>query len=173
MQSRPDLFVPSDIPTRYSLSTYHLMGSSILSRSFTIEKMDDEQQRADNDDAGNTSIVSTGSAMDIDEPKAKEPDCCGNDHDHDHNNAHEHGKNDQLEHGQEGDEGDEGEDSDDEEEVAAEVVMIPLADILNARYHSENVRLFYEPDCLKMVSIKPIKSGEQIVGTTCRRYKIY
>lgn len=163
IQSRPDLFVSSDILTRYSLSTYHLMGSRILSRSFTIEITDDARQHAGDMDAGNTSIVSSGSAMDVDEPKPADGNSCENDHHPDHH-APEPGRDDQAEHGQEG-EGEEGGESDEEEEVAAEVVMIPLADILNARYQSENVRLFYEPDCLKMVSTKPIKAGEQIVRT--------
>ncbi|KAF8967820.1 hypothetical protein BDZ97DRAFT_1801404, partial [Flammula alnicola] len=144
VHSRPDLFVKEDIPTRYSLETYHLMGSRILSRSFTLEREevqeDEEEEKlpeetsADDIDVANTSI---GSAMDVDAPSAQET------HTEEHeNHAHER------------------------EEVAAEVVMIPLADILNARYETENVKLFYEPDCLKMVSTKPIKAGEQMYWNT-------
>lgn len=117
-QSRPDLFDQTDIPTRYSLETYHIMGSRILSRSFTLEKTDDaaekDKSHAPEEDAGNTSI---GSAMDVDSAQEKEGEDV-------------HGQ----EHEQEEEEG-----SDDEEEVAAEVVMIPFADILNARYQTENV----------------------------------
>jgi N-lysine methyltransferase SETD6 len=72
-------------------------------------------------------------------------------------------------------------DSDDEEDPS-DVAMVPMADILNARYGCENVcsisvlfsyhfvfnaltqaKLFYEPDVLRMVSTKDIKASEQIV----------
>ncbi|KAF9481573.1 SET domain-containing protein [Pholiota conissans] len=147
MQSRPDLFNQEDISTRYSLETFHIMGSRILSRSFTLEKTDDAAEKdAHDDDVGNTSI---GSAMDVDS---------GQNASHPHSDdAHAEGED---AHAQEEEGG-----SDDEEEVAAEVVMIPYADILNARYQTENVKLFYEPDCLRMVSTKPIKAGDQIWNT--------
>jgi len=148
--------------TYYSLDAYHIMGTRILSRSFTLENEepdgdDDGQEEEKNHpessaDVGNTSI---GSAMDVDEPNASEQ------HGHDH--------------------GEESED-DDGEENAQEVAMVPLAEILNARYKTENVRfgchklsrtklkfvvlqvkLFHEPDCFRMISTKPIKAGEQIV----------
>ena len=66
-------------------------------------------------------------------------------------------------------------------EDSTEVAMVPMADMLNARFGSENVsrlgnrqslgglsdvvqaKLFHEQDCLKMVATKPIKAGDQIV----------
>jgi hypothetical protein len=74
----------------------------------------------------------------------------------------------------------EDEDTEEEEEPSG-VSMVPLADMLNAQYGSENVRilfiilcnnedlnpcqakLFHEKDDLRMVSTKLIKAGEQIV----------
>ncbi|KAH7924236.1 SET domain-containing protein [Leucogyrophana mollusca] len=60
----------------------------------------------------------------------------------------------------------EGEESDDEEvDDPSDVAMVPMADLLNARYGSENAKLFYEETELRMVSTKPIKAGEQIWNT--------
>lgn len=113
-QSRPDLFEPGEVEARYSLAMYHLQGSRILSRSFTLQK--DEDDEDDAAEAGNTSM---GSAMDV---EADAP--------------HAHGAEEA--HGEE-EEGEGSEDSD--EEDAGVVAMVPLADMLNARYQSENVRL--------------------------------
>lgn len=59
-----------------------------------------------------------------------------------------------------------GRDSDDEEiEDTSDIAMVPMADILNARYDSVNAKLFYEKHDLHMVTTKPIKAGEQIFNT--------
>ncbi|KJA29063.1 hypothetical protein HYPSUDRAFT_177169 [Hypholoma sublateritium FD-334 SS-4] len=139
IESRPDLFDPAEVEARYSLAVYHLQGSRILSRSFTLQKDADEDEDEDAG-AGDTSV---GSAMDV-EADAPAP-------------AEEaHGEHDEDE---------EGSEDSDEEEDAVVVAMVPLADMLNARYQSENVKLFYEPECLKMIATKPIKAGEQIWNT--------
>ena len=70
---------------------------------------------------------------------------------------------------------------DDDDDESSDIAMVPMADMLNARYGSENVRhsglyhqtsidfcfvqakLFYEEHELRMVATKPIKPGEQIV----------
>ena len=88
----------------------------------------------------------------------------------------------------EDDEPEEEEESDDEDEDAEEEVMVPVADMLNAAYERDNVRLqleldilarslirpsrsqarlFHEDDCLKMVTTKAIAKGEQIVRNVC------
>jgi len=41
--------------------------------------------------------------------------------------------------------------------------MVPMADMLNARFESENAKLYHEKHHLRMVSTKAIKAGEQIV----------
>ena len=134
------------------------MGSRVLSRSFTLSK---EEEEHDHENENDVDSNSAGSAMNIDGP------------------LHKGASADDF---QEGDNEEEGED---EEET--EVVMVPLADILNARYNTENVqstngfvgicisdwltmffspfqvKLFYEPKCLKMVATRSIRSGEQIV----------
>ncbi|KAF8948972.1 hypothetical protein BGZ47_000647 [Haplosporangium gracile] len=65
--------------------------------------------------------------------------------------------------------GDEDMDSDDDEEEEEEekvnVSMVPMADMLNHKTGHNNARLFHEKECLRMVAIKPIKSGQQIYNT--------
>ena len=103
------MFDAAEVEARYSLAMYHLQGSRILSRSFTLEKDADDDEA----EAANTSL---GSAMDV------EGDA-----------PHAH---DSEEHGEE----EEGEEGDEEDEDAGIVAMVPFADMLNARYRSENVR---------------------------------
>ncbi|KAL4245586.1 Ribosomal lysine N-methyltransferase 4 [Abortiporus biennis] len=150
IQSRPDLFPPEVIPRFYSLERYHIMGSRILSRSFHVSEWkpsdhdeEDEDEADENDhhdgEEGEGYVeanTSLGSAMDVDEPEIRT----------------------------EGDEDDS--DSDDEDvEDPSDVAMVPMADMLNARFESENAKLFYEPTELKMITTRPIKAGEQIWNT--------
>ncbi|KAF8902910.1 hypothetical protein CPB84DRAFT_1814817 [Gymnopilus junonius] len=158
IQSRPDIFAKEVLATHYSLDLYHMMGTRVLSRSFTLaeEEIDDEEQHETGEreprapeshtheivpveDVGNTSL---GSAMDVDEPN----------HGHEHEHEHDQGEED-------------GSDSDSDSEGAPEVALVPMADILNARYKTDNVKLFHERDSLRMVSTRPIKAGEQIWNT--------
>ncbi|CAO3563871.1 unnamed protein product [Mortierella alpina] len=57
------------------------------------------------------------------------------------------------------------EDDEDEEEEKVTVSMVPMADMLNHKTGFNNARLFHEKDCLRMVAIKSIKSGQQIYNT--------
>ncbi|KAG9020205.1 hypothetical protein FS842_007516 [Serendipita sp. 407] len=43
--------------------------------------------------------------------------------------------------------------------------MVPMADILNARYGCNNAKLFYEKEHLRMVAVRDISAGEQIWNT--------
>ena len=106
------MFDAAEVEERYSLAMYHLQGSRILSRSFTLEKDADEDE-AEEAEAANTSL---GSAMDVEG---------------DAPHAHDSEENGEEEEGEEGDE---------EDEDAGIVAMVPFADMLNARYRSENVR---------------------------------
>ncbi|KAJ3564428.1 hypothetical protein NP233_g8304 [Leucocoprinus birnbaumii] len=138
VKSRSDLFPPDDLLTHYTLDMYHIMGSRILSRSFVVEKWNGDEDE-DDDAAGNVGNTSLGSAMDVD--------------DRDQGQGSEHAEEEE-------------EDGDDEDvDDSSDVAMVPMADLLNARYQTENAKLFYEKDVLKMVSTKPIKSGEQIWNT--------
>ncbi|KAF9981961.1 hypothetical protein BGZ75_006678 [Mortierella antarctica] len=60
---------------------------------------------------------------------------------------------------------DDDEDDEDEEEEKVAVSMVPMADMLNHKTGYNNARLFHEKDCLRMVAIKSIKSGQQIYNT--------
>lgn len=138
------------------------MGSRILSRSFQVTKWEGEKREGDESDGeggadpvhANLSVDSA--AMDVDDPQASS----------------------------ENPPGDEEEDDDDEsQDDPADVAMVPMADMLNARFESENVsvlpckctvnssvsvsrqaKLFYEEQDLKMITTREIKAGEQIVG---------
>lgn len=137
IQTRPDLFPSEQIPIYYSLDVYHIMGSRILSRSFNVEKWDSGEGEEENP-AANTS---RGSEMDVDAPQESE-----------------------------GDESASHQDEAEEEDGLgidnlSDIAMVPIADMLNARYGSENAKLFYEERVLKMVTTRPIKAGEQIWNT--------
>lgn len=95
----------------YSLEAYHIMGSCILSRSFQVEAL----STTDGVDASPT-LVGEDAEMSIDEPSS-------------------HALND--------DDSDEIEDDDDsdDDDSPANVAMVPMADMLNARYGCDNVRV--------------------------------
>lgn len=87
------------------------MGSRVLSRSFTLSK-EEEDYEHENEIENEVVNSSLGSAMDFD------PIHNGTSANDSHEDNEEEGS--------------------DEEET--EVVMIPMADILNARYNTENVQ---------------------------------
>lgn len=98
------------------------MGSRILSRSFDVEKWQPEEEEEEEDDhAANQSM---GSAMDVDEGHSEGPDAVNSTHP------------------REGDEENDGEEDGDHEEAldSSDTAMVPMADMLNARFGSENVR---------------------------------
>ncbi|KAI0314231.1 SET domain-containing protein [Amylostereum chailletii] len=140
LQSRPDLF-PEDRAHHFSLESYHLMGSRILSRSFQVEKWD------------------SGSDGEEDAPKASES------MDVDMSPADETASPSDEAHGETLIGNDDGGDDSDDEADPADVAMVPMADMLNARYESENAKLFYEERDLRMATTKPLRAGEQILNT--------
>jgi SET domain-containing protein 6 len=52
-----------------------------------------------------------------------------------------------------------------EQEPKVSVSMVPMADMLNHKTGHNNARLFHEKDCLRMVAIKNIPTGQQIYNT--------
>ena len=95
------------------------MGSRILSRSFNVEKWAPDEE--DDDDDSEAADVSMGSGMDVDLPDgASTPP------------THSSHGTDDLEHEER---------EEQEQEDFSDIAMVPMADILNARYRSENVRL--------------------------------
>ncbi|KAG1848214.1 SET domain-containing protein [Suillus tomentosus] len=145
IKTRPDLFPSDQIDTWYTLHQYHITGSRILSRSFNVERWQsgieqDAEHVTEEDSNENTQAnTSLGSAMDVD-------------HSADGGEAVDEESSDR--------------DSDDEDiEDTSDIAMVPMADILNARYDSVNAKLFYEKHHLQMVTTKPVKAGEQIFNT--------
>ncbi|KAE8220352.1 hypothetical protein CF326_g8769 [Tilletia indica] len=60
---------------------------------------------------------------------------------------------------------DEDDEDEDEPEDTADISMVPLADMLNARYASDNARLFFHPSHLEMRSTSHIPAGAQVFNT--------
>ncbi len=86
------------------------MGSCILSRSFVVEKWEPDED----EEAINVVDTSLGSAMDVDEQDENQETT-------DHTEGAENG------------------DEENEEEDSSDIAMVPMADMLNARYQTENV----------------------------------
>ncbi|KAG8779728.1 hypothetical protein FRC12_023887 [Ceratobasidium sp. 428] len=144
VQSRPDIFNPVHVDKYYTLSQFHIMGSRILSRSFHVEPWGGAED--DNEEKSETATgeaVQTAQDADVSMESARSASPAEN----------------------EDDASDDESDSDDEGENVEDVAMVPMADMLNARYGGENAKLFYEPDVLKMITTKPIAAGEQIWNT--------
>ncbi|KAI0683143.1 SET domain-containing protein [Cytidiella melzeri] len=143
IQSRTDLFRPEQVPQCYTLERYHIMGSRILSRSFQVSKWESEAQKQSDGEPSGPEAADTSAdsaaAMDVDDPTSvAEQD------------VEESGEDD---------------DEDENEDDPADVAMVPMADMLNARFQSENAKLFHEERDLKMITTKTIKAGEQIWNT--------
>ncbi len=107
------------------------MGSRVLSRSFNVEVWtksdDDEDEKVQDTESGPT--TSLENAMDVDEPPADEGA-------REREDAEDGEANRSLEQLLE----DDGSETDDEDaEDPGDVAMVPMADMLNARYQSENV----------------------------------
>ncbi|KAH9858913.1 SET domain-containing protein [Lenzites betulinus] len=154
IQGRKDLFPEDKISQYFSLERYHLMGSRILSRSFQVERWTNEHAEGDDEDAEADEAGDT-SAMDVD-PQ----DMAGPSTETIVDSAPIDGSDGPEELQAEVDE-----DEDEDQEDPSDVAMVPMADMLNARFESENAKLFYEERELKMVSTKAIKAGEQIWNT--------
>ena len=113
-KSRPDLFLSEHLDRWYTLERYHIMGSRILSRSFQVEKWDPSVN-----DEGDGGAPQTEMDVDGDHANPVEP-----------NEGHTYGV--EEEHGGETDD-------EDEDEDAGDVAMVPMADMLNARFGCNNV----------------------------------
>lgn len=96
------------------------MGSRILSRSFNTEKWQRREEGEGEELQGDTSM---GSAMDIDEHEVKGSE------------LHSQSR-------RESESSDEEEDGDDKPSDPSDTAMVPMADMLNARYEHANVSRF-------------------------------
>lgn len=120
----PDVFTPDPSATHrkiahYSIDDFHVQGSRMLSRSFSVPKGD-----ADLDMIGDVSMTSGADRAEEmpDVEDAVEADEAGGDDDDES-------------------EDEEDEDADSEPEPEEEEVMVPVADILNAAFGLDNVSL--------------------------------
>ncbi|CCF51530.1 hypothetical protein NDA11_003738 [Ustilago hordei] len=183
IQSLPDVFLDgveseeqrdAEVREWYPLETYHIMGSRILSRSFHVKSRkkglegktvdmddldDDEDEEVDEseaevlEDEGEADAAEARTDDEADESKQDDGEV-------------DETKDD----GNESDESDDDDDDDDDEEEqeqenVIDISMTPMADMLNARFESDNARLFYKSHVLEMRATKPISAGEQIFNT--------
>ncbi|KAG1715770.1 hypothetical protein ID866_1394 [Astraeus odoratus] len=172
IKTAPLLFPSAHLPKWYTLGAYHRAGSRILSRSFTVSKWADEdvvEHGSDADDdagAGNRDSrgeaennhlddtdklanTSLGSAMDVDESAS----CAVSD-------AQRNDDHDSV---------------DEDEDDPSDIAMVPMADLLNARWGSENFNTYGDlpnSDLLRRygyVDLVPLDAeAEKAVGVSLR-----
>lgn len=141
----------------YSVDMYHRMGSSILSRSFHVKS---DLRFAEPEDADISSapaeVAVVRSIPQVEgEDETQEENAEGSDDD-----AHLEIDDEELDDGA-------------AEEDVRDISMVPMADMLNAKFGSENVctcyspqtRCFYKRERLEMRCTKPIVVGEQLLNT--------
>lgn len=141
---RSDVFDPALLGSHFSGERFHINGSRILSRSFHVEEWETEQASDHDGDSNHGSPANDNEDDDtvptliehVEAEPSMEVD----------GNANES-------------------DEDEDKEQVDDVAMVPMADILNARYGCENAKLFYEKDVLRMISTKDIARGDQIWNT--------
>jgi N-lysine methyltransferase SETD6 len=94
----------------FTLQQYHIMGSRILSRSFTVREREDRKNKPESNDPK--------ALMEVDESEQTVADT---------NTGEQLLDDDDI--------------SDDDDDGSENVAMVPMADMLNARYGSENVNV--------------------------------
>ena len=175
IKAHPDLFMLGSNPTDeqldrwYSLDTYHVMGSRILSRSFNVKSrkaskddeavgMDGEDAESGDEEAEVLEEEQEGEPQDDADLSMASAKTAGEE------GAEEDAKEDNDDEDEDDDEDDDEDEEDDEEQVA-DISMTPMADMLNARFESDNARLFYKRHVLEMRATKDIEAGAQIFNT--------
>ncbi|EIW83379.1 SET domain-containing protein [Coniophora puteana RWD-64-598 SS2] len=148
VQSRPDLFPLDTLDRFYSVERYHIMGSRILSRSFHVEKWEGGPEDEEMGDVNGEPQAENGSAPSGEAVPPTEEAASGDDGE-----------------GPGDGEGADEEDNEEDAEDPADVAMVPMADLLNARYGSSNAKLFYEEHALEMRTTRFIRRGDQIWNT--------
>ncbi|WFD41856.1 Ribosomal lysine N-methyltransferase 4 [Malassezia psittaci] len=132
----------------YGLNMYHRMGSLILSRSFNVKR---DLKHAEDDD---TDIHSLPTEVGVQREIPGEVE----ELEADDSQADAVGEDDS-------DDDESGSDEDDEEEDVRDISMVPMADMLNSRFGSENTRLFYKREVLEMRCTRSVAVGEQMLNT--------
>lgn len=125
------------VDQHYSLENFHIQGSRILSRSFHVKKEDQAEVKDGQPVAAGETAEGEGEGDDEGQDSDSDSDSESNSDD---------------------------EETEDKEDTA-DISMVPMADMLNASYASENARLFYHTSSLIMRATRDIKRGEQILNT--------
>ncbi|EPQ29768.1 uncharacterized protein PFL1_02441 [Pseudozyma flocculosa PF-1] len=179
VRAHPLLFgPPNDVETWYDLDSYHVMGSRILSRSFHVksrkrgregEAVDMDERPDDGDDQDDDGDEEVGEVMD-DEQEGHEEGPDGDDgaNDNDDEQAGDETRDthdDDDGDGSDNDSDSSDDDDEDEAEQVSDISMTPMADMLNARFASDNARLFYKSHLLCMRTTRDVEAGAQIFNT--------
>lgn len=176
IKSLPDVFLEgaaeaereAELQRWYSIETYHTMGSRILSRSFHVKsrKKGLDGQTVDMDDLDSDDEADDSEAELLeDEGEAAPADATADGQDEDIGNGQDDGQDDEEQDGNDDDNDDDDEEEQEEQENVIDISMTPMADMLNARFESDNARLFYKSHVLEMRATKAISAGEQIFNT--------
>ncbi|KAJ9126533.1 hypothetical protein QFC24_001560 [Naganishia onofrii] len=172
LQKYPEVFTPDSSATHrtiphFSVDDFHVQGSRMLSRSFSVPK-----ETVKPDPIGDVSMQSAGGDDSIEEGSAAMDDVesangsvtaqlVPQEEGQDGGPEGSHAEDDNDE-----DEDEEGDDDDDDSEAdLEEEVMVPVADVLNAAYGLDNAHLSFDDGRCKMITTKRIPKGEQIYNT--------
>ncbi|KAJ9097733.1 hypothetical protein QFC21_004771 [Naganishia friedmannii] len=172
LQKYPEVFTPDSSATHrtiphFSVDDFHVQGSRMLSRSFSVPK-----ETVKPDPMGDVSMQSAGGDDSVDEGGAAIDDAESESGSATAGFVPEQESQDGepneslVEDGNDDDEEEEDDDDDDDSEAdVEEEVMVPVADILNAAYGLDNAHLSFDDGRCKMITTKRIAKGEQIYNT--------
>ncbi|PWY98325.1 SET domain-containing protein [Testicularia cyperi] len=169
--------VDAEIAKWYSLDTYHVMGSRILSRSFHVKArrkavdgktvdMDEDDDDGDGDQS-EAEILDEEGEIDAENGAGAGDDVGDNGNAHAGDDTQDDVEKDDNVNDDDADDDDDDDDDEEEEESEniADISMTPMADMLNARFESDNARLFYKSHVLEMRATRHIAAGAQIFNT--------
>ncbi|KAJ9094863.1 hypothetical protein QFC19_007792 [Naganishia cerealis] len=174
LQKYPEVFTPDPSATHrtiahFSVDDFHVQGSRMLSRSFSVPKetvKPDPMGDVSMQSAGEDDHIDHGAAMEDAEAEGEDVAVAGEGEQDDE--AGQSLVEDDNSDGEEELGEEDGEDDVDDDESEAELeeeVMVPVADILNAAYDLDNAHLSFDDGRCKMITTKRIAKGEQIYNT--------
>ena len=169
----PSSDVQAGIDRWYHVNMYHRMGSSILSRSFHVKRdlTHAEPDEADISSAPAEVAVVRTMPQNDQKDESQRPhegiaDEEGRGVEEDEDEQDEQGDEHEENEGEDKDDDeDENEEEEEEEEDVRDISMVPMADMLNAKFGSENTRCFYKREALEMRCTRAIAVGEQLLNT--------
>ncbi|GHJ88587.1 hypothetical protein NliqN6_4989 [Naganishia liquefaciens] len=164
LEKYPEVFTPDKSATHrqikhFSVDDFHVQGSRMLSRSFSVPKssadrdlLGDVSMQSGEDQGDGSDAAMSADGVDGEAEQAGEVKNHREDEERDVSDAEENNDDDD-------------DDDDSDTEAEEEEVMVPVADILNAAFDLDNANLSFEDGRCQMSSTKRIAKGEQIFNT--------